>query len=203
MPTAKLKENFLPKALLPADRPQHYLNILEKDIHEGKFQEYWQVRENTHRLTYNFGYDYFQMRESDYTYVPIPPYLADLCRECLEALGMEATSAKDYDNIIVSYYKAGDRLEPHFDVDISWPVTGGQPVNFYFGEDVIGVVLEPDAAGRFYLLDPNGQVLEELDEKAGMVFLLSGEVRRQPYRHGVSVVQESRVSVTFRTVHRL
>ena len=203
MQTAKKDCPLLPTAMLTSEQTALYLNRIKDDVGNGSFEGLYQKIENTHRWTYNFGYSYFQMRDGDYAYTPIPQYMTDLCRACLDALGLDPATAPDYDNVILSLYGPGDRLEPHVDVDFSRPMTDGRPVNFYFGEDVIGLVLEVDPEGRFFLADSNLTILEELDEKPGMAFLLTGPMRREPYHHGVSPIQKSRISVTFRTVQRL
>ena len=65
--------------------------------------------------------------------------------------------------------------------------------------------MRADVQSRFFILkadadiDPaRGEKVLDLDE--GLVFLLNEKFRHKPYYHGVSRVEASRISVTFRTV---
>lgn len=161
---------------------------------------------NTLRKTYNFGYNYFAMTSGNYSATEIPNFLKDLCQYCIESLGNSAylENSEKYKNVIVSMYDAGYCLESHVDVDINDQFTNGKKVDFYFGENVLGVVLVPDCEGKFYLIKSGATTFSAdslLNEEAGTVFLLNGKYRRYPYLHGVSKVKTQRISVTFRTVY--
>lgn len=157
----------------------------------------------TVRDTLIFGYDYFLLIEGRVQFTAIPEYLQDLCQNCIEALGEQYNlgSYKDYSNIIISVYREGYHLQPHIDVDPS------SDAIFYFGENVVGVILESDSEGRLYFVEAASEMdavgkkpLVVLPEQDGLVYLLNGTARRNPYFHGVSTVKKIRISVTFRTV---
>ncbi|HSW70591.1 MAG TPA: 2OG-Fe(II) oxygenase, partial [Gammaproteobacteria bacterium] len=163
--------------------------------------------ERTQRDTFQFGYDYFSMAKDDFSMVPIPSYLRDLCQACISAFGKqyELGAAEDYENVMVSRYRPGYQLEPHMDVDVSDQFTDGKKVNFYFGETVLGVVLQPDLDGKLFVIDAEihdklSSPVFFLNEQMGTAYLLNGKYRRHPYLHGVSKVRDHRISVTFRTV---
>ena len=167
-----------------------------------------QETEITHRKTYSFGYNYFSLIEDNKKFTHIPSYLKELCQACLDSFPKEYELGKadDYLNVIVSIYEPGYQLEPHVDVDTD-QYTEGKKVDFHFSENIVGVVLKPDTSGKLYMVkaDDESQRLTapkifELDEKAGTSYLMSGEGRHKPYYHGVSKVNDLRVSVTFRQV---
>ncbi|MBY0462618.1 MAG: hypothetical protein K2Q34_05515 [Alphaproteobacteria bacterium] len=153
--------------------------------------------------------DYFNLVKGDNAFTKIPPYLMDLCGVSIDAFGplYKLGNAEDYLNVIISVYHKDYQLEPHVDVDFSDRITDGKFVDFYFGKNVIGVVLRPDSKGQFYIIESSAEKPQHdlshairLDEKPGTAFLLTGPLRRKPYYHGVSLVENSRISVTFRTV---
>ena len=203
----------LPTALIDSQYIEKTIELLERYLHqEGEF--HFQNTKNTKRETYTFGYSFFRMVEGDKTFVDIPPYLKNLCQKAIDALGesYHLGLVSDYQNVIISIYQQGYFLEPHVDVDFSYQVAEGSPTDFYFGENVIGIVLEADAEGHFYLvkvdssedrLSPTLLKPVELKEQSGLAYLLTGEQRREPFFHGVTQVQKRRISVTFRTVHFL
>jgi hypothetical protein len=161
----------------------------------------------TIRKTRSFGYDFFSLINNNKKFVQIPLYLKELCRLCIHSFPADFNlgNPQDYLNIIVSFYHSGYLLEPHFDVDFSDRFVDGKQADFYFGENVIGVILQADSHGRFYILKSENDLQDrinimELNEEVGTVFLLQGDLRRKPYYHGVSQVMHSRISVTFRTV---
>ncbi|MBY0281722.1 MAG: hypothetical protein K2W94_06140 [Alphaproteobacteria bacterium] len=163
----------------------------------------------TKRETYNFGYDYFNLVKGDDIFTKIPSYLMDLCKASIDAFISlyELGKAEDYQNVIISVYRKDYQLESHVDVDFSDRITDGQYVDFCFGEMVIVVVLTPDSKGKFYITKSDTKDGQQdindafrVDEKAGTAFLLTGPLRRKPYYHGVSCVENLRISATFRTV---
>lgn len=157
----------------------------------------------TVRDTLIFGYDYFSLIEGRAYFTAIPEYLQELCHNCIEALGEKyhLGSYQDYSNIIISVYREGYHLQPHVDVDPS------DDAIFYFGENVVGVILESDSKGQLYFVEATSEMdavgkkpIMALPEKDGLVYLLNGTARRKPYFHGVTTVKKTRISVTFRTV---
>ncbi len=192
IPTAKLDQQNINQVMV-------HLNHYKKHT-PAKLQN----TTNTLRETYNFGYDYFSMTNGDYSTTEIPSFLTDLCQQCIESFAdSKLGNYQEYNNVIVSIYAAGYHLEPHVDVDINDQTTDGKKVDFYFGENVLGVVLVPDVEGKFFIAEASSDAKSSLDEEAGTVFLLQGKYRRHPYLHGVSKVKNQRISVTFRTVHSL
>jgi hypothetical protein len=168
-----------------------------------------QLTANTNRQTLSFGYDYFKLNQNDRSFKDIPVSLQELCKHSVTAFRQEFAlpSYKDFTNVIVSIYQEGYELEPHVDVSRLNMSTGGNPVDYYFGEHVIGVILQEDIQGKFYIVESkddskpyNQPKILELNETKGLGFLLTGKLRYKPYYHGVSKVKSRRVSVTFRTV---
>jgi hypothetical protein len=85
----------------------------------------------------------------------IPSCLQELCKQAVVAFNQEFAlpSSTDFTNVIVSIYKEGYQLEPHADVGRLNMSTGGNPVNYCFGENVIGVILEADIQGKFFIVE--------------------------------------------------
>jgi hypothetical protein len=196
IPTAKLDQQTVNQVITHLN---HYKKHTKAQL---------QNTTNTLRETYNFGYDYFAMTNSDYSTTEIPSFLTELCQRCIEFFAdSNLEKYQEYNNVIVSMYYAGYQLEPHIDVDLNDQITDGKKVDFYFGESVLGVVLVPDIEGKFYISEassdnnPSKPMFKALEEEQGTVFLLQGKYRRYPYLHGVSKVKNKRISVTFRTVY--
>lgn len=194
---------------IPTTIVKSELTNLAKDFINTKLQYYEYVQQttpNTNRLTYNFGYSYFKLQVGDQSFVDIPECFINLLQQALNQLNDIAVirnlDATTYKNCIVSIYGKNDKLEPHIDV------VDSPKRNFYFGDDVIGIVIEPDSEGKFYILKSessqspiyNSNTAMHVDEQAGSAFLLGGINRKFPYYHGVSPVAKKRVSITFRTV---
>lgn len=196
----------LPVQQLDQAMAERTLQLLQDDIKRSHL--FKQNNEFTERETLTFGYDYFSLVDGDNSFTPIPDYITELCQHCCAAFDTSSTlpSYKDYLNVIVSIYRSGYQLEPHIDVDVSELTTDGKPVDFYFGEHVLGVILHPDDEGKLYMVESETDPKIEtepfyvLDEKLGTAFLINGLLRRKPYFHGVSKVKDLRISVTFRTV---
>lgn len=158
----------------------------------------------TTRRTVNFGYSYFKMMEGDKSFTPIPSPLVQCLSHAIRKLcsitPIAYQNAEAYTNCIVSWYGPGYQLEPHIDVDVA----DGQ--GFGFGDEIIGIVLQSDPKGKFFLQKADS--LPQYDainahliaEQNGTVFALKGTHRRAPWYHGVSPVQSERISLTFRTV---
>lgn len=163
----------------------------------------------TRRQTLNFGYDFVKLRQGNQSYSPIPIAIQELRQEAVKALQNKTDKAlppaSAFQNCIISIYGAGDRLEPHIDTDRP----GLDKYGFCFGDDIIGVILESDRTGKFFIqsspLNSKRPVFDNqqafiLPEHDGMTFLLNGEARRMPYFHGVKPVEKRRISLTFRSV---
>lgn len=197
IPTAKIDQQQIDPVIVQLD---HYKNVATPNLENTK---------TTLRETYNFGYNYFAMRHGDYSATEIPHFLKNLCQHCIQSFpdSQDLGHSQEYNNVIVSIYDAGYCLEPHIDVDIHDQMTDGKKVDFYFGENVLGVVLVPDVEGKFFISEASSDIhscksrISSLNETAGTVFLLQGKYRRHPYLHGVSHVKNKRISVTFRTVY--
>lgn len=201
IPTSKIDLNLVDESL-------------QKIRQETTAVSHQEATETTRRDTLSFGYDYFDMQGAEWPFTPIPDYMVDLCRACIHSFAgqpFELGQAEDYQNVIISMYKQGRKLEPHADVSVgdkfSDPSTG-RLANFYFGENILGVVLETDETGRLYFVKSDegvypikGERCFELNEHPGLTYVLRDEGRYHPYYHGVSPVSNSRISVTFRTVH--
>ncbi|MCH9633548.1 MAG: hypothetical protein S4CHLAM7_02760 [Chlamydiae bacterium] len=161
--------------------------------------------QRTHRSTREYGYSFFKMEKNDFSYTPPPEFLQKLGAEVAKSLKQEPT---EFTNIILSVYNKSFHLEPH--VDVSKKDRYGD-AQFYFGENVYGLVVEPDPTGHLYFVEWNDKSLApplnlekiyEVPEEKGSTFCLQGDYRESPYFHGVSEVTHQRISLTFRTVIR-
>ncbi len=197
LPSSHISPMLVQKTLASLNQAPYFLEQLNS-----------QETPTTHRKTYSFGYNYFSMTDENFFFTHIPDYLTELCQACIDSFPKEYALGKgsDYQNVIVSFYEAGYQLEPHVDVD-SDRFAEGRPVQFHFGENIIGVVLESDPTGKLYVVKSKNEALRfkakkvfELDEKSGVNYLMRGVYRHKPYYHGVSKVSRSRISVTFRSV---
>lgn len=197
---------MIPLSKINSESVDTVMKYLQKDNNK---KIAFQKTSKTMRKTYSLGYDYFALSDGIDTFTPIPDYLKMLCQECIHSFSKEYQlgKAEDYLNVIVSFYEPGYRLEPHVDVDFSDRITDGKHVNFYFGENVLGIILQADPTGKLYFLKSdeeslldNQEKFLELNEFSGMTYLLNQHLRRKPFYHGVSQVTEHRLSVTFRTV---
>lgn len=120
-------------------------NLMEKEI------PLTQDGPATHRSLFEFGYKYTDLIAEKKFFTPIPLVFIKLLEEVLRVLQevthLRYNKVNDFTNCILSIYNAGDTLEPH--IDVAQKVTSSNH-NFYFGEDVIGIVLKPDSMGKFY-----------------------------------------------------
>lgn len=199
---------LLPTVILP----DFDSTSIKQELISQTGQHFHQQGVYTNRKTDTFGYDYFKMADGDFTFTPIPEVLTKLCdkiHKAFAATGYNVSGCDNYKNVIVSYYEQGYQLEPHIDVDSIYKSTNGKPVNFYFGEDILGVIVEADTQGGLYFVQsddaakvrqPHQQAIYSLEEAPGLAYLLTGKLRHAPYYHGVSAIQRSRMSITFRTV---
>lgn len=161
----------------------------------------------TRRDTRQYGLNFFKMLSGDFSYTPPPEFFQQLGAHICKALGHEPPT--EFTNIILSVYEKDFHLEPHVDVNVK-DLYGNAP--FYFGERVYGIVIEPDPTGHLYFIKWEGEGLVppveiepiySLQEKAGAIFCLEGDLRQTPYFHAVSPVSNRRISITFRTVERI
>jgi hypothetical protein len=167
---------------------------------------------HTVRTTYEFGYNYAAMENGDFSFTPIPVFLKHLCAEAIRVFGTknkELPPAEAFTNYIVSNYLPGFKLQAHVDEHEGKPKKDGSALKYYFGENVLGVILKADRKGRLYFIKSpqnrhpryDAEKAIPLPERAGLAFSLCGLFRREPYYHGVSEIADHRISVTCRTVH--
>lgn len=168
--------------------------ILEELEKEVKVQD----NGRTLRATCEYGYSFFKMKQGDFSYRDPPQYLVELGNHVAEALGDEPPL---FSNYIISYYGPGYYLKPHIDI----AVEDSSDYDFYFGENVYGLILEADKEGHLYIAHKNEEEklesIYEVNEERGTVFCLKGRYRHAPFLHGVKKVANSRISITFRSVH--
>lgn len=158
-------------------------------------------RSRTVRNTLQYGYSFMKLEKGDFSYTPIPPFLQELGDRISEALGYPQ---EEFDNVIISIYDEGYHLEPHVDTS---PINHPRRL-YYFGERILGIVIEADPTGHLYFVEHEGRgippvdrpVVYEMEEVPGTIFSLEGDYRHAPYYHGVSPVSSRRISITFRTV---
>ncbi len=163
--------------------------------------------ENTSRNTLSYGYDFFRMRNNDFRPRPTPQILKDVCASAVqkleEVISRKLPSVSAFNSCLVSLYERGGKLEPHVDTAKDFSRS-----KFYFGDDIIGVVINADTSGKLYVQKQINGIRPVFDEARGWVVpeqdgcaaLLTGRMRHYPYMHGVTEVAERRVSITFRTV---
>lgn len=155
----------------------------------------------TCRDTREYGYSFFKMENDDFTYTSPPKFYQELGSYICQALGHQPV---EFTNIILSRYEEGFHLEPHIDIHSS--ETYGY--NFYFDENVYGIVIEADPTGHLYFINNDTDTIPSLNQEPvyslkefpGTIFLLQGPYRKFPYFHGVTNVSNRRITITFRTV---
>ena len=190
---------FLPTALIDREFIDYAKTMLRQTV-LGSAEIETQNTAKTQRNTYNFGYNYRRLQKGDRSQTPIPGFLFNLCQKALCGLkrsaGIKLPDASLYTNCIVSVYGPGFKLQPHIDVNQELATKRG--MDFYFDDNIIGVVLQADRHGSLYLQDHHGKSWPVREEN-GTAFLLSGPTRHCP--HGVNEVAVERLSATFRIVH--
>ncbi|MCH9621645.1 MAG: hypothetical protein S4CHLAM20_10700 [Chlamydiia bacterium] len=189
IPVGKLSNEILSK----------YKDAIHQELNkEVSFQDDTRTR----RSTREYGFSFFKMEQGDFSYNKPPAFLQELGASICKALGDDPV---EFTNIILSYYGKEFHLEPHIDVGQN---DRYKDCNFYFGEKVYGVVIEPDPTGHLYFVKYedegvpplNLQPVLNLLEETGTIFCLQGPLRSKPYFHGVTNVKNQRISITFRTV---
>lgn len=176
-----------------------------------------QETDHTRRTTFEFGHSYHRLKKGDKRVEPMPRVLVELLVAAIEVLQPRADhpipNAKAFKNCIISVYEQGDQLEPHPDINETKPrmFAGGKKGGYYFGEDIISIIIEADDTGRLYFVEPgpkgrgkkdDSEILP-VDEQIGTVLLMSGDLRFA-LNHGVTQLKPDRprrrISLTFRTV---
>eukprot|EP01063_Lacrimia_lanifica_P025791 TRINITY_DN33770_c0_g1_i1.p1 TRINITY_DN33770_c0_g1~~TRINITY_DN33770_c0_g1_i1.p1 ORF type:complete len:233 (+),score=73.21 TRINITY_DN33770_c0_g1_i1:34-732(+) len=163
------------------------------------------------RSTLNYGWDFPMLEQGVKKWNAMPECMKKLQNELyrlykdvsVDAEGGVLTEPAALDNIIVTFYREGQSIVPHYD-------RAESPHKAYcFGESVFGVVLVADAVGNIFWQENDtvpGQSLT-MDmiapdvlpkEHPGMSFMMQRDMRHWPWYHGVVPVQSRRVSVTAR-----
>ncbi len=159
------------------------------------------------RYTINYGWNYVGMEKDDYHFIEIPPLLQEIRQKLRESFSPDfqnIDAADVFDNIIVTFYEAGQYLIPHYDADNSKnPLTKR---NFYFEEPILGLVVEadPSIGFSFFYHDGTGRPkltskpIYKVSEVDGSTFLIQGACRYAPYFHAIPPAQKLRISITIR-----
>ncbi len=186
-------------------------NMVAKIVFNGSTAQK-QDTARTVRTTYEFGYNYMAMKQGNNSFTEIPCFLKNLCSETVRAFNHAGQNLlpppETFTNCIISIYDPGFKLQPHVD-DHAAKMRAKGKGGYYFGDNVIGIVLKADTQGALYFIESpddsepayNAAQAQQLQEQDGMAFLMNGKLRSEPYYHGVSDIKDQRISVTFRTVH--
>lgn len=187
-----------------------FVKHAQKRLYTGIFNTIGATKRD--RTMYEFGYSFDAMRNGNNIFTPFPEIVESICVEALarlsEATGEALPPAADFTNCIISHYKAGQSLPLHIDIGKEQTTQRGKQLGFYFGEQVIGIVLQADEKGNFFIQQAkdgklpiyNAEEALPLPEEDGSIFILQGAGRFAPYYHGVTPVKNERISLTFRTV---
>ncbi len=189
---------------------QQLIDCALEDI-QGESIYRWADNEgNMTRITINYGWDFVGMECGKFNFKELPTSIIDIRAKLVDIyknhLSDEITP-QYFDNIIVSVYKKGHFLDPHHDVDDS--PNQSKKRTFSFAEPILGLILKADETGTFtfYHLDGDGKPniedtpVYQVSEQEGTTFLMQGASRHRPYFHGVTPVENERISVTFRGTH--
>lgn len=155
----------------------------------------------TRRCTREYGYSFFDLENGGRTFTPAPKFFYALGKKICKKLGHPPQT---FTNIILSLYEEGFSLEPHVDIN----ATDHSGKNYYFDENVYGIIIEADPTGHLYFVRDDVNMIPPLDlepiyslkEQQGTIFCLQGMYRKAPYFHGVTRVSHRRISITFRNV---
>jgi len=189
----------LPVSKLHSEILDEFMPFILNEV-EKEFQN--QDDSRTKRNTREYGYSFFKMENNNFDYASPPLFFQKLGEHICEAFGHPKV---EFTNIILSVYESGYYLEPHVDVNDKDRYGDAQ---FYFGEQVYGLIVEADETGHLYFVEWHDGLKPPLDlapvytvnEEPGSIFCLEGGFRKSPYFHGVSNVSQKRISITFRTV---
>ena len=181
------------------DLPQTFLeNILS--LEEAKRPWY---DTTYYRETINFGKDFPALEEGRVIERPIPDFIAEVRDQLFQIFKKEIKddlTPEDYDNCIITIYKSWDGIAPHIDRNLEW-ANRDESRKYYFGESIIGLIVEPDSEQSLFFQNPNlGETSRfYLEEKQGTAFLFQDSLRNE-WEHGLLPVAKGRISITFRHV---
>jgi hypothetical protein len=154
-----------------------------------------------YRETLEFGLIYRHLEEGKIVENPMPACVAKI-RQILHAKFHDqihdGASSEEFNNCIVSFYKAGDGMVPHID-RAARGAKDGRERNYFFGNSILGVILAADTKQSLYFLNPDSNEKIVMEEKKGTAFLFQGPLR-QTWKHGLDPIETTRVSMTFRKV---
>jgi hypothetical protein len=155
-----------------------------------------------YRETIEFGVIYHQLEEDKRVEVPMLESVAKVRHVLHERFRdkiAEGSRPEDFDNCIVSIYKAGGGMVPHVDRAVTG-AKDGRARKYYFGDSILGLILVPDTRESIYFTNPETGEKIFLKEEKGTAFLFQGALR-QKWKHALDPIATSRVSVTFRKVN--
>lgn len=169
-----------------------------------------QQTSTTNRVTLDYGYSFPAMRQGHLERHIPPQALTMLYNEIaarLKADHPDLAIADNFDNCIISTFSQGHKVELHVDANDAQKNRERGGLAFEFGDVIIGVVLRADTRGRLYFqhsedgkpeFDPEKAIY--INEEDGLIYCMQGDVRHEPWYHGVSDIADERISLTFRTV---
>lgn len=197
----------IPTAQIPIEKLPANLADIENLLKENASIGFNQSSEITRRKTWEFGYIFQWMREGNFQSIEIPKILINILESTIQALKNDNIErVEDFNNVIISDYTKGPGLQPHIDV------LQTDQKGFYFGPNIIGLILLADETGGLFLQTQGSTVLNNkpsynanqarhLKERNGLAYMLNGQRPREKDYHGVSPISKRRVSLTFRTTH--
>lgn len=152
-----------------------------------------------YRETIDFGKVFPALEEGIIIEVPIPSFVTEIRAKLFEIFKdhLQETTAEEYDNCIITIYHCGDGIAPHIDRNLEWAMKSPNR-KYYFGDSVIGLIIEPDLEQSLYFEHPlEGRFY--LKEHPGTAYLFQDALRHE-WRHGLFPVAQRRISMTFRKV---
>ncbi len=156
-----------------------------------------------YRETIDFGKVFPALEEGYIIERPIPNFIAEIRNQLFQIFKnqiKEDVTADDYDNCIITIYQSGNGIAPHIDRNLEW-ASKNENRKYYFGDSIIGLVVEPDITQSLYFENP--KVGEKsrfyLEERPGIAFLFQDSLRNE-WKHGLLPVGRERISMTFRRV---
>jgi hypothetical protein len=156
-----------------------------------------------YRETIDFGKVFPALEEGYIIERPIPDFVAKIPNQLFQIFQNqmdENITADDYDNCIITIYQSGNGIAPHIDRNWEW-ADKDENRKYYFGDSIIGLIVEPDVTQSLYFEDP--KIGEKsrfyLEEKPGTAFLFQDSLRNA-WKHGLLPVERERISMTFRRV---
>lgn len=156
-----------------------------------------------YRETIDFGKVFPALEEGYMIERPIPDFIAEIRNQLFQIFKNqinEDVTADEYDNCIITIYQSGNGIAPHIDRNFEW-ASKNENRKYYFGDSVMGLIVEPDMTQSLYFEDP--KIGEKsrfyLEEKPGTAFLFQDSLRNE-WKHGLLPVAQERISMTFRRV---